>query len=77
MRYPRATLLYPALIIAALAASARPGWAADDVVKIGIMADMNGPLSSASGKGSVEGAANGGRGIRLVDQGEADRGHFS
>jgi branched-chain amino acid transport system substrate-binding protein len=56
MRYPSATLLYPALFIAVLAASARPGWAADDVVKIGIMGDMNGPLSSASGKGSVEAA---------------------
>jgi hypothetical protein len=56
MRYPSATLLYPVLFIAALAASARPGWTSDDVVKIGIMADMNGPLSSASGRGSVEAA---------------------
>jgi branched-chain amino acid transport system substrate-binding protein len=56
MRYPSATLLYPALFIAVLAGPARPGWAADDVVKIGIMGDMNGPLSSASGKGSVEAA---------------------
>ena len=28
----------------------------DDVVKIGVMADMNGPLSTASGRGSLEAA---------------------
>lgn len=34
------------------------GWAqiSDDVIKIGVMVDMNGPLSSASGPGSVQAA---------------------
>ena len=34
------------------------GWAqiSDDVIKIGVMVDMNGPLSSASAPGSVQAA---------------------
>ncbi len=51
-----ATTLCLALLFAICLASSGQAQLSDDIVKIGVMVDMNGPLSSASGPGSVEAA---------------------
>ena len=51
-----ATRVCVALMLATGLASAGKAQISDDVVKIGVMADMNGPLSTAGGRGSVEAA---------------------
>jgi branched-chain amino acid transport system substrate-binding protein len=57
MREPRsAPKLYLTLIFIASATFTAPVRAAEDAIKIGVLADMNGPLSSASGRGSLEAA---------------------
>jgi branched-chain amino acid transport system substrate-binding protein len=45
-----------ALALAAGISWAAPAHSGEDAIKIGVMADMNGPLSSASGRGSLEAA---------------------
>ena len=44
------------LVLAAGLAATGPARGGESVIKIGVMADMNGPLSTASGPGSVEAA---------------------
>jgi branched-chain amino acid transport system substrate-binding protein len=51
-----ATRVCVALMLATALASAGKTQISADVVKIGVMADMNGPLSTAGGRGSVEAA---------------------
>src|SRR3984893_10298956 len=51
-----ATKVCVALTFAAGLASSGKAQISDDVIKIGVMADMNGPLSTASGRGSLEAA---------------------
>jgi branched-chain amino acid transport system substrate-binding protein len=50
------TSLCVALTFAITNASSSRAQISNDVVKIGVMADMNGPLSTAGGRGSVEAA---------------------
>ncbi len=45
-----------ALAFAIASASSSQAQISDDVIKIGVMADMNGPLSTAGGRGSLEAA---------------------
>src|SRR5215471_19361930 len=54
MRLRRATCL--TLTVAAALAWLGPACGGESAIKIGIMADMNGPLSSAGGRGSFEAA---------------------
>src|SRR4030095_1678688 len=42
--------------IAMLASSAAPAQVSDDLVKIGVLTDMNGPASTPTGQGSVPAA---------------------
>jgi branched-chain amino acid transport system substrate-binding protein len=51
-----ATSLCVALIFAITSVSSSRAQISDDTIKIGVMADMNGPLSTAGGRGSVEAA---------------------
>jgi branched-chain amino acid transport system substrate-binding protein len=51
-----ATRFCVALTFATGLASSGKAQISDDVIKIGVMADMNGPLSTASGRGSLEAA---------------------
>ena len=44
-----------------------------DVVRIGVLTDMNGNLASLSGKGSVVAATDGGGGFRRQGARQADR----
>ena len=50
------TSLCVALIFAITNVSSSTAQISDDTIKIGVMADMNGPLSTAGGRGSVEAA---------------------
>jgi branched-chain amino acid transport system substrate-binding protein len=50
------TSLCVAFILAITSASSSRAQISNDIVKIGVMADMNGPLSTAGGRGSVEAA---------------------
>jgi branched-chain amino acid transport system substrate-binding protein len=52
----RNTALFAALTIAALSSSAASAQVSDDVVKIGVLTDMNGPASTPTGLGSVTAA---------------------
>src|SRR5437899_11398079 len=53
-RNPSAHLsMLGALAAAMLASSAAPAQVSDDVVKIGVLTDMNGPASTPTGQGSV------------------------
>ena len=45
-----------ALAFAITSASSSRAQISNDIIKIGVMADMNGPLSTAGGRGSVEAA---------------------
>ena len=48
------TSLCVALIFAITNVSSSRAQISNDIIKIGVMADMNGPLSTAGGRGSVE-----------------------
>ena len=50
------TGLCVALTFAITTASSSRAQISNDILKIGVMADMNGPLSTAGGRGSVEAA---------------------
>ena len=50
------TSMCVALIFAITNVSSSTAQISDDTIKIGVMADMNGPLSTAGGRGSVEAA---------------------
>jgi len=50
------TSLCVALIFEITNVSSSRAQISDDTIKIGVMADMNGPLSTAGGRGSVEAA---------------------
>jgi branched-chain amino acid transport system substrate-binding protein len=52
----RLELPFGALALIASLASAIPARSSENSIKIGVMADMNGPLSTASGRGSLEAA---------------------
>ena len=49
------SLIFASMILAAAVVSAAPASAqvSDDVVKIGVLTDMNGPASAATGRGSL------------------------
>ena len=48
--------IFGALTAAMLASSAAPAQISDNVVKIGVLTDMNGPASTPTGQGSVTAA---------------------
>jgi branched-chain amino acid transport system substrate-binding protein len=50
------TSLCVALTVAIINVSSSRAQISDDVIKIGVMADMNGSLSTAGGRGSLEAA---------------------
>src|SRR6202451_2635376 len=54
--FARRISVFAALVAALLAASAARAQISDDVVKIGVLTDMNGPASTPTGQGSVTAA---------------------
>ena len=54
--FARKLALLAAFTIAALSSTAALAQVSDDVVKIGVLTDMNGPASTPTGQGSVTAA---------------------
>src|SRR6202171_2853304 len=61
--FARILSLLAALAAAMLSAPAARAQISDDVVKIGVLTDMNGPASTPTGQGSVTAAQMGGDGF--------------
>ena len=54
--FPKSLSIFGALAAALLASSAAHAQLSDDIVKIGVLTDMNGPASTPTGQGSVTAA---------------------
>src|SRR6476660_6801251 len=54
--FPRSLSIFGALAAALLASTAAHAQVSDDIVKIGVLTDMNGPASTPTGQGSVTAA---------------------